>query len=71
MCLKNRMTDAEGQRLLDLLHLLKNDNGLLDTVRRPTTSLRDAAHVTALLRSRCHRGSLVPLTSALESGLSG
>ena len=33
MCLKNRMTDEEGQRLLDLLHLLKNDTGLLETVR--------------------------------------
>jgi hypothetical protein len=43
MCLKNRMTDTEGQRLLDLLHLLKGDTGLLDTVRRPKPSLHDAA----------------------------
>jgi len=33
MCLKNRMTEAEGKQLLDLLHLLKNEPALLDTVR--------------------------------------
>ena len=38
MCLKNRMTETEGQRLLDLLHLLKNDTGLLDTVHLPEQS---------------------------------
>ena len=32
MFLKSRMTEAEGQQLLDLLHLLKNEPALLDTV---------------------------------------
>ena len=32
MCLKNRMTDGEGQQLLDLLHMLKNEPALLETV---------------------------------------